>query len=90
VGDSNPCSLLIKPFVLLYLLQQPDRDKVLDWVGIKSSEYPYNSLTQLEIDRSKPRNPMINSGAITLAALLPGDTAASCCQNLCNWLNELA
>jgi len=85
-----PFMSLIKPFVLLYLLQQSDRSKALNWVGIKSSEYPYNSLAQLEIDRSKPRNPMINSGAITLAALLPGDTASACCQNLCDWLNEFA
>jgi glutaminase len=80
----------IKPFVLLYLLQQSDRDLVFDRVGKIPSELPYNSLRQLEIDRSKPRNPMINSGAIALAAMLPGDTASNCCQNLCDWLNQLA
>jgi glutaminase len=85
-----PLMSLIKPFVLLYLLQQYDCDLVFDRVGKIPSELPYNSLRQLEIDRSKPRNPMINSGAIALAAMLPGDTASNCCQNLCDWLNQLA
>lgn len=85
-----PLMSLIKPFVLLYLLQQSNRDLVFERVGKKPSDLPYNSLAQLEIDRYKPRNPMINSGAITLAALLPGDTASNCCQNFCDWLNQLA
>jgi glutaminase len=33
---------------------------------------------------------MINSGAIALAALLPGKTVSSRCQNLCRWLNQFA
>jgi glutaminase len=83
-----PLMSLIKPFVLLYLLQQPNRELVLDRIDTKSSEYAFNSIAQLELDCYKPRNPMINSGAITLAALLPGDTAASRCQQLCDWLNR--
>ena len=85
-----PLMSLIKPFVLLYLLQQSDRDLVFERVGKTPSDRPYNSLAQLEIDRYKPRNPMINSGAIALAALLPGDTASNCCQTFCDWLNQLA
>jgi glutaminase len=91
VGAENyrfPLMSLIKPFVLLYLLNQSNRDLVLDRIDIRSSEYAFNSIAQLELDRHKPRNPMINSGAITLAALLPGDTAASRCQQLCDWLNR--
>lgn len=85
-----PLMSLIKPFVLLYLLQQSNRDLVFERVGKQPSELPYNSLAQLEIDRSKPRNPMINSGAIALAAMLPGDLASNCCQNFCDWLNQVA
>jgi glutaminase len=85
-----PLMSLIKPFVLLYLLQQSNRDLVFERVGKKPSDLPYNSLAQLEIDRYKPRNPMINSGAIALASLLPGDPASNCCQNFCDWLNRLA
>ena len=85
-----PLMSLIKPFVLLYLLQQSNRDLVFERVGKKPSDLPYNSLAQLKIDQYKPRNPMINSGAIALAALLPDDTASNCCQNFCDWLNQLA
>jgi glutaminase len=85
-----PLMSLIKPFVLLYLLQQSNRDLVFERVGKIPSDRSYNSLAQLEFDRYKPRNPMINSGAIALAALLPGDTASNCCQNFCDWLNRLA
>jgi glutaminase len=85
-----PLMSLIKPFVLLYLLQQSECDLVFDRVGKTPSDRAYNSLAQLEIDLYKPRNPMINSGAIALAALLPGDTAANCCQNFCDWLNRVA
>jgi glutaminase len=91
VGAENyrfPLMSLIKPFVLLYLLQQPNRDRLLDRIDTRSSEYAFNSIAQLELDRCQPRNPMINSGAITLAARLPGDTPASCCQQLCDWLNQ--
>jgi glutaminase len=59
-------------------------------VDMKPSEHSFNSLAQLEIDQSKPRNPMINSGAIALAALLPGATADCRCENLCEWLNLYA
>jgi glutaminase len=91
VGTENyrlPLMSLIKPFVLLYLLQQSNRELVLARIDTRSSEYAFNSIAQLELDRHKPRNPMINSGAITLADLLPGDTAVSRCQQLCDWLNE--
>lgn len=85
-----PLMSLIKPFVLLCVLQQSGHQRVLNYVDMKSSEHSFNSLAQLKLDQSKPRNPMINSGAIALAALLPGETAASRCQNLCRWLNQYA
>ncbi|MCU0526481.1 MAG: glutaminase A [Elainella sp. Prado103] len=85
-----PLMSLIKPFVLLYLLQQVGSDRVFQKVNLQPSEYPFNSLAQLEIDQFKPRNPMINSGALVLAELLPGKTASSRCQRLNDWLNQLA
>ncbi|MCY7282883.1 MAG: glutaminase [Cyanobacteria bacterium CAN_BIN43] len=83
-----PFMSLIKPFVMLYLLQQSGHELVLSQVDVRPSEYPFNSLAQLEADQSKPRNPMINSGAIALAALLPGETASSRCHDFCQWLNQ--
>ena len=81
---------VVKPFVLLYLLCELGETAVFDCVGCEPSERPFNSLTQLETDKGKPRNPMINSGAIALASLIPGENAVERCQNLGNWLNQQA
>ena len=80
----------IKPFVLLFLLEQLGKQAVFSQVGILPSDQPFNSLTQLEADRCFPRNPMINSGAIALGSLLTGQDAFSRCENLRNWLNQHA
>lgn len=79
---------VIKPFLLLHLLAKLGTRTVFKWVGVEPSEYPYNSLAQLEADGGKPRNPMINSGAIALANLLTGKTALDRCETLLNWLNQ--
>jgi glutaminase len=92
-GDTNsvfPLMSAIKPFSLLYLLEHLGLETVFQWVGVQASDAPFNSLTQLVSDRGKPRNPMINSGAITLADKLPGKDASDRTQNLCQWLNQLA
>ena len=90
-GDQTqtfPLMSLIKPFLLLYLLVEQGENTVFKMVGMEPSEYPYNSLRQLQLDQGKPRNPMINSGAIALADQLPGETAIARCQSLRNWLNK--
>ena len=83
-----PLMSAIKPFLLFYLLCEFGSDFVFKRVGIKPSEKPFNSLEQLEIDSGWPRNPMINSGAIALSSLLPGNTSQERCENFCSWLNE--
>lgn len=85
-----PLMSVIKPFQFLYLLEHCGLEPVLTWVGITPSDAPFNSLEQLVADRGKPRNPMINSGAITLSDKLPGTTATERCQRLCAWLNQRA
>ena len=89
-AQTFPLMSSVKPFVLLYLLCTLGEKAVFDCVGCEPSELPFNSLTQLEIDRGKPRNPMINSGAIALASLIPGQNAVERCQNLQTWLNQQA
>lgn len=84
---SFPLMSVVKPFVLLFLLEQLG-DTVFSRVGMEPSDQPFNSLTQLQADEGRPRNPMINSGAIALASLLPGQDARSRCENLRQWLNQ--
>lgn len=92
-GEMNlsfPLMSVIKPFVLLFLLEQLGTKVVFSHVGISPSEEPFNSLFQLKADFGFPRNPMINSGAIALASRLPGEDASSRCENLRQWLNQRA
>ncbi|KGF73117.1 glutaminase [Neosynechococcus sphagnicola sy1] len=81
---------VIKPFVLLFLLEQLGETVVLQQVGTKPSDHPFHSLVQLQADQGWPRNPMINSGAIALVSLLPGIDATSRCDRLRQWLNRQA
>lgn len=92
-GDTSCCFPLmsvIKPFLLLFLLQYHGIEAVSQWVGTEPSDLSFNSLKQLVLDHGYPRNPMINSGAITLADKLPGESATERCANLCDWLNQQA
>jgi glutaminase len=83
-----PLMSTIKPFLLLYLLERLGEKEVFQRVGVEPSNAPFNSLKQLIVDRGRPRNPMINSGAIALTEKLPGDSPDQRCQNLCDWLNQ--
>lgn len=79
-----PLMSVVKPFLLLYLLCHRGQDSVFRHLGREPSLHPFNSLLQLQEDRGRPRNPMLNSGAIYLASLLE-DT-----DDLARWLNALA
>ena len=85
-----PVMSVIKCFLLLNLLLELGEERVFQRVGVQPSDQPFNSLEQLESDGGWPRNPMINSGAIALAGLLPGKDADTRCQYLCSWLNQFA
>ena len=90
VTQSFPLMSAIKPFVLLFLLEQLGAEAVFSHVGMEPSDEPFNSLKQLQADQGWPRNPMLNSGAIALASLLPGQDAQSRCEGLRQWLNQRA
>jgi len=83
-----PLMSVIKPFLLFYLLSKFGSKSVFNIVGKEPSEKPFNSIEQLQADAGWPRNPMINSGAIALSSLLPGNTATERCENFCYWLNN--
>ncbi|MEH2171592.1 glutaminase A [Nostoc sp.] len=85
-----PLMSVIKTFSLLYLLEHLGAETIFGWVGVEPSDAPFNSLEQLISDRGHPRNPMINSGAITLADKLPGKDANQRTLLFCQWLNQLA
>ncbi|UZQ54265.1 glutaminase [Trichothermofontia sichuanensis B231] len=90
-GHRFPLMSVIKPFLLLYLLvyllATQGAETVFTYVGMDPSDRPFNALSQLQADGRFPRNPMLNSGAIALAALLPGEMPQAKCLHLCGWLN---
>ncbi len=79
-GDINltfPLMSVIKPFLLLYLLENLGKEVVFQLVDRQPTSQIFNAIPE-----TKPKNPMINSGAIALSSLLES------CETLQNWLNQ--
>lgn len=77
----------IKPWSFWRVAVERGWDAAVRLAGHRPSTLPYNSLEQLLADGGRPRNPLINSGAIAVAAFLPGETPAERCDRLAAWLN---
>lgn len=91
-GDSDARFTLmsaIKPFLLLHLLETAGPAQVAAWVGDEPSDEPYWSLKQLRLDGGRPRNAMINSGAMLLASHLAGDRPEAKQITFLDWLNHI-
>ncbi|WP_222047821.1 glutaminase [Modestobacter lapidis] len=76
-GDSGTefsIQSISKPFVYALALADHGLDDVLERIGVEPSGEAFNELS-LERDSRRPRNPMINAGALTAHALVgdPGD-----------------
>ncbi len=77
---------VVKPLLFQFVLETHGSAAVLSRVGQEPSDMPYYSVDQLMKDGVKPRNPMLNSGAMALAAMLPGSTAAEQVGVFQDWL----
>ncbi len=60
---------IVKVMSLTLAFQQKG-DALWERVGVEPSGNPFNSLWQLEYEKGKPRNPLINSGAIVICDIL--------------------
>lgn len=79
-----------KIFALALVLRRLPEEKVFERVGMEPSGNPFYSLVQLEYESGKPRNPLINAGAIAVTSLLPGHRASEKTQNLLEFIREVA
>jgi glutaminase len=74
IGDSNqPFTIqsISKPFVYGMALEDEGRGKALEKVGVEPTGDAFNSIS-LDPGTGRPRNPMINAGAIATAGLIAG------------------
>lgn len=58
-----------KPFTFGMAVDELGQEKVLEYVGVEPSGDAFNSI-ELQAGNNRPFNPMVNAGAITVAALL--------------------
>lgn len=77
-----------KPFAYALALRERGLDEVLRKVGVEPSGEAFNELS-LDERTDRPLNPMINAGAITTHALLPGTPGAGRAQALQELLERM-
>ncbi len=79
VGDTRQeftIQSISKPFVYGLALEDNGRAATLERVGVEPTGDAFNSIS-LDPGTGRPRNPMINAGAIATAGLIAGKTPAS-------------
>ena len=78
-----------KPFAYALAIKTHGLEHVLEKVGVEPSGEAFNQIS-LDDKKKTPKNPMINSGAITTHSLLPYDEHTSRTEYLRQFLSELA
>ncbi len=79
VGDTQQeftIQSISKPFVYGLALEDNGRDATLERVGVEPTGDAFNSIS-LDPETGRPRNPMINAGAIATAGLIAGKSPES-------------
>lgn len=92
VGDTRiPFTIqsISKPFVYGLALEDNGRASVLEKVGVEPTGDAFNSIS-LEPGTGRPRNPMINAGAIATTGLVAGKSLAFRLQRILETLGHCA
>jgi glutaminase len=78
-----------KAFIYGHILSQYGRDAVLERVGVEPTGEAFNSIV-LDEEQNRPYNPMVNSGAIVAAEMIPGATTTARIANMLNVFSTFA
>jgi glutaminase len=92
VGDTDvPFTIqsISKPFVYALALHDRGVSAVMETVGVEPSGEAFNAIS-LEPQTGRPRNPMINAGAIATAGLVSGDDTTHKMERTVERLSEFA
>ena len=84
VGDTRiPFTLqsISKPFVFGLALEDRGKAAVLEKIGVEPTGDAFNEIS-LEPGSGRPRNPMINAGAITASSLVAGRSDPDCWERI--------
>ena len=80
-----------KPIALILALMDWGPEKIFEKVGMEPTGDPFNSMIRLEThEKHKPFNPMINAGAISIAALIKGEGPEEKIWRLLEFVRRLA
>ena len=88
-GHAFTIQSVSKPFMYGYALQHYGRDYVLRHVGVEPTGEAFNSIVLDEV-ANRPFNPMVNAGAIAVAALMPGNSLEERMATMINLFSDLA
>lgn len=61
---------IAKVITYLLVLENIDREKIEKTLDVKPTALPFNSVLDVELAGGKPRNPLVNAGAMAATALL--------------------
>lgn len=92
VGDTDvsfTIQSISKPFVYALALQDRGLDAVLAAIDVEPSGDAFNEIS-LEPSTGRPRNPMINAGAIAAHALVEGGSSEARVERILDFVSDLA
>ncbi|GAK07382.1 glutaminase A [Geomicrobium sp. JCM 19038] len=91
VGTTFTIQSVSKVLTLALAIEDRGKEYVFERVGMEPTGDPYYSMARLELtDQSKPLNPMINAGALTITSMIKGNTKEEKFERILHFIRELA